>query len=119
MPTTLAERQRLSRFPICLGMMRDQFVRRDKRQRLSSLASISRRQQEQRQRQEAGTLHPPRALHQGAVAVADSEQIVGTVERMARDGATSLLPIVPSAQAPSTQPVRPHPVAEEACPVQV
>jgi len=52
------------------------------------------------------------ALRQGAVVAADSEQTVGIVERMARGGATSQLPTVPSARAPSTRPVRPQPLAE-------
>merc|ERR1719343_234710 len=111
-PTTSAERRRLSRLPSYRGMTRDKFARQARRQRLSSLASTSRRQQVQRQPQGVGTPHLRRAPRQGAVVAADSEQTVVTVEKMAQDGATSLLPIVTLALAVSTRPVRPHLAAE-------
>jgi len=101
-PTTSAERRRLSRFPSCPGVTRDKFVRQAKRQRLSSLASISRRQQVQRQPQGVGTPHLRRAPRQGPVVAADSKQIVGIVERMVPDGAISLLPTATLVLAPST-----------------
>jgi len=109
--TTSAERRRLSRFPSYPGVAPDQFVRQAKRQRLSSLASTSRPQQEQRQPR-VGTPHLRQAPRQGAVVAADSELTVVIVERMAQDGATSLLPTVTLALAPSTRPVRPHLAAE-------
>jgi len=125
-PTTSAERRRLSHFPSYPGVARDKLVRQAKRQ-LSSLASISRRQQAQRQprvgtphlrRAPRRTPHLRRAPRQGAVVAADSEQTVVIVEKMAQDGATSLLPTVTLALAPSIRPVRPH-LAVEARQLQV
>jgi len=105
-PTTSAERRRHSRFPSYPGVTRDKLVRQAKRQRLSSLASISRRQQVQRQPQGVGTPHlrraPRRAPRQGPVVAADSKQIVEIVERMVPDGAISLLPTATLVLAPST-----------------
>jgi hypothetical protein len=62
-----------------------------------------------------GLLHPHSRLlrhshlrRQEEGVVADSKQTVGIVERMALGGATSLLPIVPSAPVLSTRAVRPR-----------
>merc|ERR1719382_1692731 len=54
---------------------------------------------------------PRRAPRQG-VDAAGSEQIAAIVAKMPLDGATSLLPIAPSARAASTRVDRPHPAAE-------
>jgi len=54
---------------------------------------------------------PHRTPRQGAVDAAGSEQTAATAAKMALGGATSLLPIVLSAQAVSTRAVRPRPAA--------
>jgi len=51
---------------------------------------------------------PRRTPRQGAVGAAGLEQIAATAARMALGGATSLLPIAPSALAASTRAVRPR-----------
>jgi len=109
-PTTSEDTRRLSSNPNYIGQTREVLVGQDRSQRPSLPASISRSRGLPRlhQRQGAGTPRP----RQGAVVAADSEQTVGIVERMARGGATSQLPTVPSARAPSTRPVRSQPLAE-------
>merc|ERR1740123_2175673 len=66
-----------------------------------------------RQARRPPPLPTPRRAHRlWVVVAAGSSRTVATAAKMAPGGATSLLPIVPSAPAPSTRPVRPPPAVE-------